>query len=158
MDEVQEFAYLRVGEFPVADPGWDVGVEDLLASPYYASAGLGGDPYYAAAGAGAGVGDEYDPHVGARYDRIPKGEVEIRRKSEVLASGGHCVGHVDGFLVDAEGQITHVVLEHGHLWGRQDVTIPIGNVAKVETDAVTLNLTREEVGALPHQRVHRWGI
>jgi len=36
------------------------------------------------------------------------------------------------------------------------VTIPIGAVAKVESDAVTLSLSRDEVGALEPVPVHRW--
>jgi hypothetical protein len=31
---VQEFAYLRLGEFPLDDPDWDVGIEDVLGLPY----------------------------------------------------------------------------------------------------------------------------
>jgi hypothetical protein len=52
--------------------------------------------------------------------------------------------------------ITHFVLERGHLWGKREVTIPIGTVAKVETDVVTLSLSKDEVGELPSARVHRW--
>jgi hypothetical protein len=48
-----------------------------------------------------------------------------------------------------------VLLERGHLWGRREVTIPIGAVAKVETDAVTLSLSKDQVGELPSVRVHR---
>ncbi len=33
LDPVHESAYLRVGEFPVADPGWEVGTQDVLALP-----------------------------------------------------------------------------------------------------------------------------
>ena len=62
---------------------------------------------------------------------------------------------MDGFLVDGEADITHVLLERGHLWGRRDVTIPIGAVAKVETDAVTLSLSKDQVGELASVRVHR---
>ena len=61
---------------------------------------------------------------------------------------------MDGFVVDGE-QITHIVLEHGHLWGRRDLTVPIGAVTKVETDAVTLSLSKDEVGA-PSVSVRRW--
>jgi sporulation protein YlmC with PRC-barrel domain len=141
---VQEFAYLRLGEFPVDDPDWDVGVEEVLAMPYYGASGLGG---YSA---------ELDPHVGISYDRVPKGQVEIRRSSRVSSSDGHDVGHVDGFLVDEDDQITHLVLEHGHLWGRREVTIPIGAVTRVESDAVTLSLPKDEVGALEPLDVQRW--
>jgi hypothetical protein len=48
------------------------------------------------------------------------------------------------------------VLERGHLWGRREVTIPIDAVETVETDKVTLRLSKDEVGALPSVHVHRW--
>jgi sporulation protein YlmC with PRC-barrel domain len=144
LDTVQEFAYFRLGEFPTSDSRWDVGVSDVLASPYYEGSGLG----------------EYVGDVGATdavtYDRVPKGEVEVRRSSPVYSTDEHHLGHVEGFVVDGEDHITHIVLERGHLWGKRDVTIPIGAVAKVETDQVTLSLSKDEVGALKAVRVHRW--
>lgn len=141
---VQEYAYLRLGEFPVSDSDWDVGVQNVLALPYYGASSFSA---YAA---------ELDPHVGITYDRVPRGDVEIRRASRVTSSDGHDVGHVDGLLVDADEQITHLVLEHGHLWGHREVTIPIGAITKVETDAVTLSLSKDEVGALEPTTVQRW--
>jgi sporulation protein YlmC with PRC-barrel domain len=142
LDSVQEQAYLRLGQVPVSDPDWDVGVQDVLAMPYY-----GGE-----FGAYAGDLDSY----GVAYDRVPKGEVEIRRTSTVSSSDGEFLGEVDGFIVDTDEHITHFVLEKGHLWGKREVTIPIGAVAKVETDTVTLQLSKQEVGELPSVRVHRW--
>ena len=148
LDPVEEYAYLRLGESPDLEAGWDIGVESVLAQPYY--------------GYGTGAGyemspAELDPHVSVTYDRIPKGEVEIRRASEVTSADGHHLGKVDGFLVDDDGDaITHFVLERGHLWGRREVTIPINAVASVHTDAVTVSLTKDEVGELPSVPVHRW--
>jgi sporulation protein YlmC with PRC-barrel domain len=153
LDEAQEFesvheaAYLRLGESPAEDPDWDVGVEDVLAMPYYA--GLDDD-------VGTYWG-EPDSHVTMYYDRVPKGEVEVRRASVVISADGHSLGEVDGFVVDADEHITHFVLERGHLWGRKEVTIPIGAVAKVESDAVHVALSKDEVGALPAVRVGRHG-
>ena len=147
---VEDFAYLRLGEFPVDDPKWDVGIQNVLAQPYYgyygdaSSLGLGGSPM------------GFDSHVAIWYDRIPKGEVEVRRKSDVISADQHWLGHVDGLLVDSDDRITHVVLERGHLFGKRDATIPIGAVARVATDSVTLALTKDEVGRLPAVRVHRW--
>jgi len=82
--------------------------------------------------------------------------VEVRRASDVTSSDGHHLGKVDGFLVGDDDAITHFVLERGHLWGRREVTIPINAVAQVYTDAVALSLTKDEVGELPSERVHRW--
>ena len=64
-------------------------------------------------------------HVTVRYDRIPKGEVELRRASAVHSSDGHHLGHVDGFVVDDQEHITHIVLERGHLWGKREIAIPV---------------------------------
>jgi sporulation protein YlmC with PRC-barrel domain len=146
MPHVEEFAYLRLDERPAQDPDWDVGVTQVLALPYYEADGLG---LYAGG---------YGQDVGMVYDRVPKGEVEVRRSSNVMTSDGHYVGDVDGFLVDDTDHITHFVLEQGHLWGRREVTVPIGAIAKVESDTVTVDLSREEIGALPAHRVHRWPL
>jgi hypothetical protein len=137
---VQEVAYLQLGDFPLDDPDWDVGIQEVYALPYYPAYDLQPRP----------------PDFPVMYDRVPKGEVEIRRASGVYSAEGHHLGHVDGFLVDRDDQITHLVLEQGHLWGRREVTIPIGAVAKVETDDVTLSLTKDEVGSLPEMSVQRW--
>jgi sporulation protein YlmC with PRC-barrel domain len=145
LEQIREAAYLRLGEFPVEDPDWDVGVQDLLAMPYYQELGGFGE-----------VTVDYDPHVTIRYDRIPKGEVELRRASAVRSSDGHHLGHVDGFVVDEEEHITHIVLERGHLWGKREIAIPIGAIAATETDSAVLNLTKDEVGAIRGVRVHRW--
>jgi hypothetical protein len=64
--------------------------------------------------------------------------------------------NVDGLVVDASDQITHLLLERGHPWERREIAIPIGAVARVETDEVTLSLTREEVNALPPVEIRRW--
>jgi sporulation protein YlmC with PRC-barrel domain len=143
-ETVKEVAYLRMGDFPVSDPDWDVGVQEVLASPFYEGTGYGSYP--GELGADAVV-----------YDRVPKGEIEIRRASPVYSADGHHLGHVDGFVVDADGAVTHVVLERGHLWGRREVTIPIGDVAKASSDEVTLGLAKDQVGALPAVHVGRWG-
>jgi len=140
---VEEFSYLRLDQVATDDPNWDVGVSDVLALPYYDSTGLAG-PVDA-------VGD-----MGVVYDRVPKGEVEVRRSSRVMSADGHYLGDVDGFLLDEDDHITHFVLERGHLWGRREVTVPIGAVDSVESDVVTLELSKDEVGDLPSHKVHRW--
>jgi sporulation protein YlmC with PRC-barrel domain len=150
LDAVEETSYIRLGESPDLDPGWEIGVENVLAQPYYYYGAVGGLGYEQ-------MSADYDPHATVTYDRIPKGEVEVRRASDVTSSDGHHLGEVDGFLVGDDDAITHFVLERGHLWGRREVTIPINAVGQVFTDAVTLTLTKDEVGELPSVRVHRWG-
>jgi sporulation protein YlmC with PRC-barrel domain len=145
LPNVEEFAYLRLGEAPVADPDWDVGVTSVLALPYF-DATFGGY--------GAPVAQD----VGLVYHRVPKGEVEVRRASSVITADGALAGTVEGFLVDDDENITHVVLERGHLWGRREVTVPIGAVTEVESDTVKVGLSAAEIEALPAHRVHRWPL
>ena len=142
-ESVREAAYLRLGDTQVEDPDWDVGVQDVLAMPYYYDV-VGMDPY-----------PDATDRVTLSYDRVPKGEVEVRRASAVISLDGHSLGDVDGFVVDADEHITHFVLERGHLWGRREVTIPIGAVARVDSDAVYVALSKDEVGALPAVHVGR---
>ena len=136
---VHEVAYLRLDGFQADDPDWDVGIEEVLTFPH---------PFY-----------DLEPtpiDYAARYDRVPKGEVEIRRASDVRSADGHLLGTVDGFVVDESQLITHVVLtQEQHPWERREVAIPIGAVAQVETDAVTVSLTKDDVRALPAVAVRR---
>jgi sporulation protein YlmC with PRC-barrel domain len=145
LPRIAEIEYLRLGEFPVEDPRWDVGIGEMLALPYYDAVDMP-----------ANVIVDYEQHVTVTYDRVPKGEVEIRRASSVNSSDGHFLGHVDGFVVDGEQHVGHIVLEHGHLWGKREVAIPIGAVARVENDAVYLSLSKDDVEALEPMPVHRW--
>jgi len=143
LETVEGVAYLTVGDVPISDPDWEVGASRVLASPYYEGTELGDYP-----GDLAGAGS-------LLFDRVPKGELEIRRSSAVLSSDGHHLGHVDGFVVDENNQIAQLVLERGHLWGRRQVTIPIGSVELVTNDEVRLSLSRDDVSALPAVRVRR---
>jgi sporulation protein YlmC with PRC-barrel domain len=82
------------------------------------------------------------------YDRVPLGEVEVRRGDPVEATDGR-IGHIHGLVVDpSDHQVTHVLLQEGHLWGRKDVAIPIKAVSRVG-DTIRLNISKHEVQDLP---------
>jgi hypothetical protein len=89
------------------------------------------------------------------YDRIPAGEVELRRASAVAAVDGRLLGHLDGFVVEGDGHITDLVLERGHLWGRSRLTVPMAAVGQLRTDEVALELTRAAVASLEWAPVRR---
>jgi sporulation protein YlmC with PRC-barrel domain len=139
---VGESGTLSMDGLSRSDPDWDIGIQDVLAVPSYSPSELGAAPM------------GFDAPIEVMYDRVPKGEVEIRRDSPVVSADDHHLGDVEAFLTDG-GAITHIVLRHGHLFGRREVTIPMSAVAKVETDAVTLNLSKGEVGSLPSVHVRR---
>jgi len=149
---VQATDFASYDTWPHVEGGWDVGVNRVLAWPYYpygmlGGLGMGGSGYPYGYGWGGSWGGP--AQVTMTYDRVPEGTVEVRRASQVLSSDGHVVGHVDGFLVDPTARITHLVLAHGHLWGRREITIPIADVERAESDTVHLRATRDVLGEYP---------
>ena len=81
-------------------------------------------------------------------DRLPRGEVGLRRGEPVQAIDGE-IGKVEGLVVGSDhGHVTHVLLQEGHLWGRKQVAIPITAVEKIDND-ITVKLTKHEIEALP---------
>jgi sporulation protein YlmC with PRC-barrel domain len=82
-------------------------------------------------------------------DSVPSGEVDVRRELTVCATDGE-IGQVQGLVVEPGGhQVTHLLLQEGHLWGRKEVAIPIGAVTKIGTLLVHLSLTKHQVKDLP---------
>jgi sporulation protein YlmC with PRC-barrel domain len=148
LEPLRRMAYLRVGEQPEEDPDSDVGIEDISVAPSYQSFGFDS--------LGGGIEPiGYDPHVALSYDRIPKGNVEVRRESAVTSSEGRHLGHVLGVVVDPQDQIAQLVLEHGHLWGKREIAIPLAAVARIQTDEVMLGLSSDQVGELKPLPKHR---
>jgi sporulation protein YlmC with PRC-barrel domain len=87
--------------------------------------------------------------VQVEHERIPVGELAIRRGARVEATDGY-IGHVDGFLVDQTSEhITHLVLREGHLWGQKDVSIPVSYIDRIEEDVVYLKLDKQGIENLP---------
>ncbi len=95
-------------------------------------------PYY-------GLPDHQAPMI---VDRIPMGEVGFRRHDHVHATDG-AVGQVEGFVVDGEEHITHVLLQEGHLWTRKEVAIPIGSLGTIDGDGLHVRLSKREISDLP---------
>ncbi len=145
--EVEDTALLTLDEWPpLQDEHSDVGVSTVVALASNDMAPLDGAAYPVLPG---------QEGMYLSYDRIPAGEIELRRHSAVKAADGANLGHVGGFVVDGEGSISHLVLERRHLWGRRHVTIPVAAVKQLQTDVVTLQLTTDEVAALPAVAVRR---
>lgn len=135
-EPVAEFAYLRLDELPIREAGWDVGVEDVQV-PLPLRNDLFGGP-----------AADPDPHAYVSYDRVPKGEVEMRRASAVSSADGRRLGHLEGLVLDGSECITGIVVERRRLWARRRTTVPIDAVDRLGTDAVVLRLGRDDVRAL----------
>ena len=106
-------------------------------------------PYYGLGPGLAGVGPEMAP-MGVVYDTTPLGEVEVRRGEHVHATDG-AIGRVQGLVIDRKSRhVTHVLLQEGHLWGKKEVAIPVGAVARVDPDdGILLSITKRQVQDLP---------
>jgi hypothetical protein len=134
-DPVREFAYLPVGQRPEEDDKWGIGVEDVLVAPTYAPL----DP----------TETDLDPNVSVVYDRVPKGEVELRASSDVYSSDEHHLGCVHGLDVEANGAIRALALLRGHLWWKREIAVPADALEKLETDIVTLGIDKNGLRGLP---------
>lgn len=88
-------------------------------------------------------------HRGPMFtDRVPPGEVDIRRGDPVHATDGS-IGAVHGLVIDpADDHVTHVILQEGHMWGRKQVAIPIGATNRVGNE-IRVDLTKDEIEELP---------
>jgi len=82
------------------------------------------------------------------YDKLPLGEVSIRRNVPVHATDGE-IGKVHGVVIDPnDHHVTHVLLQEGHLWGREEVAIPVSAVSDFGSE-IRLRITKSEVQELP---------
>ncbi|WP_276947315.1 hypothetical protein [Ferrimicrobium acidiphilum] len=131
---IAQFEHLEDAEetqfMPGANGQWGYRQDQMMSHPYY--------------GLGMGMSDGPQPITS---DRVPVGEVEVRRGEHVHAVDG-TIGQVQGLVIDPrDHHVTHVLLDEGHLWGKKRVAIPIGSVTGL-LDGVQLNLTKDEVGSL----------
>lgn len=78
------------------------------------------------------------------YDKLPLGEVAVRRGDSVHATDGE-IGRVQGLVVDpVDHHVTHILLQEGHIWEREEVAIPIGAVMSFQS-GIHLILSKREV-------------
>lgn len=94
------------------------------------------------------------------YDNVqaanmPKGGLEIYAGMHVEASDGK-VGKLDELVLDPKsGEITHILMRKGHLFGKKDVAIAMSDIDFTDGDTIYLNLDKAAVKALPAVKVKR---
>ena len=85
----------------------------------------------------------------ATYNTLPSGQVAVRRGDHVHATDSN-IGQIQGLVIDpGSHQVTHVLLQEGHVFGRKDVAIPVGAVTGVNESGIQLNITKQRVKDLP---------
>jgi hypothetical protein len=143
-----EFARLDSAEEVevIGDDGYGGGYGQAGAVQGYGNVGgmgVGGSA------SGVGIGASLGHHVPVVVSHaIPLGETEVGRHECVHAVDGE-IGKVEGFIVSpADHQVTHVLLQEGHLWGRRQVAIPVSAVASLDA-GIRLNITKKQVEDLP---------
>ena len=73
----------------------------------------------------------------------------MRGGKHVHATDG-TIGQIQGLVIDpGSHQLTHVLLQEGHLFGHKVVAIPIGAVTAVNENGIQLNITKQQVKDLP---------
>ena len=136
LEEAEETQFL-----PGARGEWGYTQAQMLSLPYY-GLGVGGNPLRV-----GGMNVAAGPRS-VTFDRVPEGDVEVRRGEPVHATDGD-IGRVKGLVIDPDGhRVTHVLLDEGHLWGEKTVAIPISAVTGA-SDGVRLQLNKDEVRDLP---------
>ena len=145
---IADFAQLEPAEEIdlVEGSGYDGGygaAESVQGYGGTGSMGVGGS----ISGMGIGAGLGHHPQTVVR-ENIPLGETEVGRGEPVHALDGE-IGRVHGFLVSpGDHQVTHVLLQEGHIWGRKEVAIPMSAITDVD-DGIRLNITKKQVEDLP---------
>jgi hypothetical protein len=155
---IADFALLEAAEetdtlLPGATEPWETGFEGSLPDEPEQDPSLS---YYElqTGGTGRGIGGVSRgstgmPPLTVSYDRVPEGEVQVRRAENVYAADG-LIGRVQGLVVDpTDHHVTHVLLAEGHLFGERQVTIPVSAVKGSENYYLRLTLTKDQVGELP---------
>lgn len=133
-----------LAEFDRLAPAEDVEVVDDEYgggySPAEAVLGYGNAGMMRAGGSASGMGLGHRTPVVVSH-AVPLGETEVERHESVHAVDGE-IGRVEGFVVDpADHQVTHILLQEGHLWGRKEVAIPVSAVASLDA-GVRLSITK----------------
>lgn len=85
------------------------------------------------------------------HERIPRSEVALRRGTRVDDTDGRHLGSVHAFAFDpSTHDVTHLVMATGHIFHREDVTIPVTAIAEWDEETIRLSITADEVAELPH--------
>lgn len=127
LTQLEQFTEVHYVPNPDPEPGYPA--DAVYLAPYVSPLDLG--------------------YLPVEVERVPMGELAVRRGAVVEAKDGY-VGHLGEFLVDPDsGQVTHLVLQEGHAWGKREVTLPVSVIDQALENTIYLKLDKEAVGKLP---------
>ena len=86
---------------------------------------------------------------------IPEDELVLTRGTNVETMDGYA-GQIGELLLDRRtGRITHFTLMQGHLWGKNEIAIPISLIEQVDPDTIYLRADKKVIDNLPSLPVSR---
>lgn len=81
---------------------------------------------------------------------IPSGNIAVHRGASIEATDGH-IGRVEEFVIDSgDRQITHLVLQKGHPWDKNELTLPMSAIARMDEEYIYLKIDKQTVRSLPN--------
>jgi sporulation protein YlmC with PRC-barrel domain len=111
--------------------------------------------YYFAYGLGPSTLDEYSLIVNdTGYDaydaaNIPANELALASGMDIEATDGK-IGILDELVLDSKtGEVTHILMREGHLWGKKEVSIPVSAASSAKGGVIRLKLNKKQVENLP---------
>jgi sporulation protein YlmC with PRC-barrel domain len=82
-------------------------------------------------------------------EHLLPGELAVRRGTRIAATDSD-VGVLEELMLDPQsGNVTHLILQEGHLWGKREIALPLSSIDRVDEDTVYLKLDRKAVEDLP---------
>jgi len=124
-------------------------VTDLIQAPALGMEYVAGDAYtfpYV-------VNDS--SYTTVQEQNISSEELAVYSGMQIRSTEGN-VGRLDELVLDPQsGEITHLLMREGHLWGKKEVTIPVSAIDFVGDRVIHLKLDKAAVGALPALKVKK---
>ena len=81
---------------------------------------------------------------------IPTNELPVTRGTRVHSADRYTIGSVDEFLIDPNGgQVTHLILRKRHIFGQEDVCIPVADLEKITEGDILLKIDKKDLNQLP---------
>ena len=78
-------------------------------------------------------------------NRTPDGTVAVNSDTELHASDG-TLGRLAGLVVDAaDGRITELLVEEGHLFRTRQISVPGAFISSITVEAIELTLSKSQV-------------
>jgi len=94
-------------------------------------------------------------YASVKEQNIPVGELALYSGMRIEANDGK-VGKLDELVLDKDsGEISHLLMREGHLWGNREVSLPVSAVDFCDSEVIYLKLDKVAVKDLPIVSVKR---